>query len=106
MITPKTRVCPTPPPNKISSRVMMSLIAYFPSSDKKGVSQVADANPKPFLTSPLLIRGRVAEAAREHGWHPPKSLDSDKNFKPEHTLFCRELRFVAIYALFFGDLWA
>ena len=34
-----------------------------------------------------------------------KSLDSDENFKPEHTLFCRELRFVAIYALF-GDLWA
>ena len=34
-----------------------------------------------------------------------KTLDWDKNFKPEHTLFCRELRFVAIYALF-GDLWA
>ena len=51
-------------------------------------------------------RYRVAEVAREHGWHPPKSLDSDENFKPEHTLFCRELRFVAIYALFFGDLWA
>ena len=44
---------------------------------------------------------RVAEVAREHGWHPPKSLDSDENFKPEHTLFCRKLRFVAIYALFF-----
>ena len=43
---------------------------------------------------------RVAEVAREHGWHPPKSLDSDENFKPEHTLFYRELRFVAIYALF------
>ena len=43
----------------------------------------------------------MAEVAREHGWHPPKSLDSDENFKPEHTLFCRELRFVAIYALFF-----
>ena len=43
---------------------------------------------------------RVAEVAREHRWHPPKSLDSDENFKPEHTLFCRELRFVAIYALF------
>ena len=40
-----------------------------------------------------------------HGGPPPKSLDSDENFKPEHTLFCRELRFVAIYALF-GDLWA
>ena len=47
----------------------------------------------------------MAEVAREHGWHPPKSLDSDENFKPEHTLFCRELRFFAIYALF-GDLWA
>ena len=53
-----------------------------------------------------LCVGRVAEVAREHGWHPPKSLDSDENFKPEHTLFCRKLRFVAIYALFFGDLWA
>ena len=47
----------------------------------------------------------MAEVAREHGWHPPKSLDLDENFKPEHTLFCRELRFVAIYALF-GDLLA
>ena len=34
----------------------------------------------------------------------PKSLDSDKNFKLEHTLFCCELRFATIYALF-GDLW-
>ena len=50
--------------------------------------------------------GRVAEVAREHGWHPPKSLDSGENFKPEHTLFCRELRFFVIYALFFGDFWA
>ena len=35
----------------------------------------------------------------------PSGLDWDENFKPEHTLFCRELRFVAINALF-GDLWA
>ena len=34
-----------------------------------------------------------------------EKLGSDENFKPEHTLFCRELRFVAIYTLF-GDLWA
>ena len=34
----------------------------------------------------------MAEVAREHRWHPPKSLDSDENFKPEHTLFCREIR--------------
>ena len=52
-----------------------------------------------------MVVVRVAEVAREHGWHPPKSLDSGENFKPEHTLFCRELRFVAIYTLF-GDLWA
>ena len=39
---------------------------------------------------------------RGHGGALPKSLDSDENFKPEHALFCRELRFVAIYA-HFGD---
>ena len=48
----------------------------------------------------FFFGARVAEVAREHGWHPPKSSDSDEKFKPEHTLFCRELRFVAIYALF------
>ena len=42
---------------------------------------------------------------RGQGGPPQKSLDSDKKSKTEHTLFCRELRFVAIYALF-GDLWA
>ena len=55
----------------------------------------------PTTLSLALIITRVAEVAREHRWHPPKSLDSDENFKPEHTLFCRELRFVAIYAFFF-----
>ena len=52
-----------------------------------------------------VCQSRVAEVTGEDGWHPPKSLDSDENFKPQHTLFCRKLRFVAIYALF-GDLWA
>ena len=53
----------------------------------------------------IVLIYRVAEVARGHGGHPPKNLDSEENFKPELTLFCRELRFVAIYALFFGDLW-
>ena len=48
---------------------------------------------------------RVAEVVQGHREPLPKSLDSDENFKPKHTLFCRELRFVAIYALF-GDLLA
>ena len=47
----------------------------------------------------------MAEVVREHGWHPPKSFDSDENFKPEYTLFCHELRFVIICKLF-EDLWA
>ena len=42
------------------------------------------------------VKSRVAEVAREHGWHPPKSLDLDENFKPEHTLFCRELSFLRL----------
>ena len=33
---------------------------------------------------------RLAEVVRGHGGPPPKSLDSDESFKPEHTLFCRE----------------
>ena len=56
-------------------------------------------------TQPHIVVARMAEVVRGHGGPPPKSLDSDENFKPEHTLFCRELKFVAIYALF-GDLWA
>ena len=48
---------------------------------------------------------RVAEVVQGRGVPPPKSLDSGENFKPEHTQFCCELRFVMIYA-FFGDLWA
>ena len=43
---------------------------------------------------------RVAEVVQGHGGPLPKSLDSDENFKPEHTLFCRKFRFVAMYALF------
>ena len=53
----------------------------------------------------IFLMYRVAEVVQGHGGALPKSLDSDKNFKPEHTLFCCELRFVAIYP-FFGDLWA
>ena len=58
------------------------------------------------LETEILQGNRVAEVVRGHGGAPPKSMDSDENFKPEHKLFCRELRFGAIYALFFGDFWA
>ena len=49
---------------------------------------------------------RVAQVARRREGPSPKSLDSDKNFKPKHTPFWRKLRFVAIYYALFGDLWA
>ena len=51
------------------------------------------------------VSARVAEVARGHGGPLQKSLDSNETFKPYHMLFCRELGFVAIYALF-GVLWA
>ena len=35
---------------------------------------------------------RVSEVVRGHRGPLPKSLDSDENFKPQHTLFCRDLR--------------
>ena len=53
--------------------------------------------PKTLRTQGLT---RVAEVVQGHGGRRPKSLDSDENFKPKHTLFCRELRFVAIYVLY------
>ena len=48
--------------------------------------------PKNLGFEVVYCTNRVAEVAREHGWHLPKSLDSDENFKPEHTLFCRDFR--------------
>ena len=53
----------------------------------------------------MMSTVRVAEVPQSREGPSPKSLDSDENLKPEHTLFCRELRFVAIYA-HFGNLWA
>ena len=53
----------------------------------------------------ILVFFRVAEVVWRQEGPSPKSLDLNENFKPKHTLFCRELRFVAIYTLF-GDLWA
>ena len=68
---------------------------------KKQLEVIMEENEDPSF----VVVHRVAEVAREHGWHPLKSLDSDENFKPKLTLFCLRLRFVAIYALF-EDLWA
>ena len=62
----------------------------------------ANVIPGPLYTSRLV---RVAEVVRRHERPSPKSLDSDENFEPNYTLFCRKVRFVAIYALL-GDLWA
>ena len=35
----------------------------------------------------------------------PKSLDSDENFKPQHTLFCRDIKICRNLRIFFYNLW-
>ena len=37
----------------------------------------------------VTVTNRVAEVVRGHGGPSPRSLDSDENFKPEHTLHTR-----------------
>ena len=39
-----------------------------------------------------ILKSRVAEVARGHRGPPPKSLDADENFKPEHTLFLSQIK--------------
>ena len=56
-----------------------------------------------------MVRPRVAEVAREHGWHPLKSLDSDENFGPEHTLsktvfLGQEVHYYMVYIAYFTEL--
>ena len=78
---------------------------YSPLEAASSPHSALPLSPFEQLTSCLFFihqGGRSCAGARGP---PPKSLDSDENSKPKHTLFCRKLRFVAIYALF-GDLWA
>ena len=39
----------------------------------------------------FTVYARVAEVVQGHGGPPPKSLDWDENFKPEHTKFFRAI---------------
>ena len=52
----------------------------------------------------LRVNDRVAEVARGHGGPPPKSLDSDENFKPKHTLFCRDIKICRNFCTFWKTL--
>ena len=57
-----------------------------------------------FFTTPLRKPQGGRSCAGARGATAQKF--GHENSKPEHTLFCRKLRFAAIYVLFFGDLWA
>ena len=84
---------------------LLSTMALTTKQHEKNVGKWGLGYPRKGLSmSIIVLQSRVAEVVRGNGG-TPKSLDSDENFKPEHQLFCRELRIVAIYALF-GDLWA
>ena len=39
----------------------------------------------------IYAPNRVAEVVRRCEGPSPKSLDSDENFKPQHTLFCSDI---------------
>ena len=77
---------------KVVSRNLSEVVTQKPVSRVHGPASL----PR---TPYVVVYIRMAEVERGG---LPKCLDSDENFKPEHTLFCRELRFAAIYR----DLWA
>ena len=68
------------------------------------------------LTRLKIFRIGVAEVGRWHGGPTPKSLDSDENFKPEHTLFfsqkqcpfgpntVKEVHYYMVYSAYFTEL--
>ena len=85
------------PDKKNTSRELRLFFVAYPMSGENG--SVFSRRQFERATE-YSIHARMAEVARGHEGPPPKSLDSDENFKPEHTLICRKLRFVAIYALF------
>ena len=51
------------------------------------------------------VQSRVAEVARMREGPSPKSVDSDENFKPTPTLFCRDIK-ICRHLLTLGNLWA
>ena len=50
-----------------------------------------------FLT--ICVCNRVTQSAEAQKRRCTKILVVDENFDPQHTLFCREISFVANYAL-------
>ena len=48
----------------------------------------------------ILLTSRVAQSAGIGGLDPSIAKDLIDSEDPKHTLFCREIAFVAIYALF------
>ena len=57
-----------------------------------------------FNTVIPLPQDRVAQSAGIGGLDPSIAKDLIDSEDPKHTLFCREIAFVAIYALFRDDI--
>ena len=58
----------------------------------------------PLSTEPKEVVPRVAQSAGIGGLDPSIAKDLIDSEDPKHTLFCREIAFVAIYALFRDDI--
>ena len=52
----------------------------------------------------VFLSPRVAQSAGIGGLDPSIAKDLIDSEDPKHTLFCREIAFVAIYALFRDDI--
>ena len=57
-----------------------------------------------FHHSYIKVLDRVAQSAGIGGLDPSIAKDLIDSEDPKHTLFCREIAFVAIYALFRDDI--
>ena len=57
-----------------------------------------------YLSPEVNIQPRVAQSAGIWGLDPSISKDLIYRENPKHTLFCREIAFVAIYTLFRDDI--
>ena len=52
----------------------------------------------------MKVGARVAEVVRRHEGASPKSLDSDKIFEPQTTLFCRDIKICCDLRTFWKSL--
>ena len=74
---------------KLPNNIYFHFIKFstFIYSHKYSINEFEDN-----LTGIKAFAEQDSRSCAGHGGALPKSLDSDENFKPEHTLFCRDIK--------------